>query len=643
MNKNQLLYYAIMNVNDSNNVDYFDHFVPFVKEALRVSGTKTISSNELKKSIKAHFKIDLPISVVNTILKRKLLQSGYIKRENKTLIPDFDKLQESKFNELKQKMLEKHEKLIDEIALFAHERYELKVEKIKVEEALEAFLEKHQLVLLETSLLPSSLKIKDDNKKQEGIDIIISQYIKSIYAAQSVSFEYLIDIVKGNMLTNTLYYKEDVHTINMKFKGTEVFFDSTFLIYALGLAGEARQEPCLELIQMLRKSNAILKVLRINIDEINGILEWCKNNLTTCVSDHHGTISYFLDNGFGPSDIERIIYALEKELEEKLHISIVDSVGYEEYTHVISHEGLDDCLKNNMTYRRESARERDVQAVSAIMRLRKGWKTIHIENSRAIFVTNNFSLAQNVKNYFYDENNPRIIPPVLHDSVITNLMWLKNPSEAPDLPRQRLIAETFAATHPQEHLWKRYIEAVNIFESTNQGISQEDIVRLRYSQGAREILMEKTLGNEDLITIGTVKEILAEIKNQEELKINELSTEKEKEIEELKGFITVYKQEVAATTEIRAEKILKIAKKRAKWITDGIFLLISLFIGVIIYFVPYIQSLNFNSIIKNVVIFGLVTIPSVLGLLNINLIPFKTKTNNYLEEKILLSIKRKYL
>lgn len=102
-------------------------------------------------------------------------------------------------------------------------------------------------------------------------------------------------------------------------------------------------------------------------------------------------------------------------------------------------------------------------------------------------------MAQNVKNYFYDENNPRIIPPVLHDSVITNLMWLKNPSEAPDLPRQRLIAETFAATHPQEHLWKRYIEAVNIFESTNQGISQEDIVRLRYSQGAREILMEKTL------------------------------------------------------------------------------------------------------------------------------------------------------
>jgi hypothetical protein len=36
-----------------------------------------------------------------------------------------------------------------------------------------------------------------------------------------------------------------------KFRGTEVYFDTLFLLNALGYGGEAQREPCIELLNLL--------------------------------------------------------------------------------------------------------------------------------------------------------------------------------------------------------------------------------------------------------------------------------------------------------------------------------------------------------------------------------------------------------
>lgn len=641
MNKEQLLTYAIMTVNNNDNKDYYDNFIPFVKEALRTCGDDIISANELKKNIKTVFQLDLPINVVNTILRKRLRPQGYIKLENQRYIPNFDRLQDSNFTDIRQQMLEKHSRLTNEIIEFGNKKYGKTINEIEAEACLEKFINKYQVSLLVNSLEVSPITIDEQDDSSE-LDIILASYIKECEKNQSLSFEYLIDIVKGTMLTNALYYNQELNTIDMKFKGTEVYLDSSFLIYALGLAGKARQEPCTELLTMLKESNAILRVFRHNIEEIIGILEWCKNNLTSSSNDFHGTISHFISNGYNVSDIERVIFSVEKEIEEKLRIKIVDTTDYEEHQFIISEQELEHYLQQNIRYPRKNALERDVQSVSGITRLRKDKKSLHVENCRAVFITTNLSLAQNIKKYFYNEEMPRLIPPVLHDSTITNLVWLKNPSKAPDLPSKKLIAECYAATAPREHLWKRYIDALNIYERANE-ITQEDLVLLRYTPGARELLVDSTLGDENAVTIGTVKDILAEIKYRQETDLRELEKQKEMEIQFLKETIQQSKAEAASSIEKRELKIKDIAKSRAKLTTRGITLVISLVFGLLLYYVPAIPGLNIPSIIKISFVVMISVIPSVLGLFNINLLPVLKRMNSYFEDKYEDNLRNRYL
>ncbi|MBU0940245.1 MAG: hypothetical protein KKD36_02295 [Bacteroidetes bacterium] len=617
MKNNHLLSYAILNVNEQADIDYYDNFVPFIKETLRTSGKDIISANELKSDVKATFDLELPINVVNTILKRRLRPQGYITYSDQKYVPNYERLEETSFTDIRNKMLEKHNKLVNEFVFFAKENYEYHLSKEDAEIHIQKFIEKNYIQLLENEK-KSEIKITEENNEQ--IEVILAKFILLCKEENLLNFNYLIDIVKGTMLANSLYYT-DLETIEMKFKGTEIYFDSTFIIYALGLAGEARREPCIELITMLRKSKAILKVFRHNIEEIGGILEGCKNNLAKGKLDFHGTVSNFLDKGYSESDIDRIIYALEDEVEKgSLKFKIQENVLFDNHKYVIAEKDLEEQLKSNMRYTRQAALDKDVQSVSAIMRLRKGEKSLKIEKSRAIFVTTNNSLVTNVTKFFLNEEMPRYIPPVLHDSIITNLVWLKMPGKGPDLPIKRVIAECYAALAPKEHLWKRYIETLNIYEATNE-ITKEDVINLRYSHGARELLIDKTLGDEDAITIGTVKEILSEIEQGTTNRIIEAHKNMEKEKDELEKTLAATVEEKANSNDQKLIRVAEIARKRAKFGTLTIAFIVCGIISFLLYEVALLNEAEISRWVLKAIGICIPIIITILGLINVNLLP----------------------
>lgn len=616
MKKNHLLSYAILNVNQQANLDYYDNFVPFIKETLRTSGRDVISANELKNGVKEAFDLDLPINVINTILRKRLLPKGYIKFSNHSYTPNFERLEETHFTDIRNNMLEKHNKLVNEYIIFAKDNYDHSLLQEEAETYIQNFIEKNYIQLLEKNSR-NETKIEEEN--YDKAEVILAKFILRCKEEDSLSFTYLIDIVKGTMLANTLYYTE-LETIEMKFKGTEIYFDSTFIIYALGLAGEARREPCIELIAMLKESKAVLRVFRHNIEEITGILEGCKNNLAKGKLDFHGTVSNFLDKGYTESDVDRIIYALEDEVEEKLRIKIKENASFDEHKYVISEKDLEEHLKSNMKYTRQTALDRDIQSISAIMRLRKNEKYLKLEKCRAIFVTTNTSLVRNTTKFFLDEEVPRYIPPVLHDSVLTNLVWLKMPARGPDLPIKRVIAECYAALSPKEHLWKRYLETLSIYEATNE-ITKEDVINLRYTQGARELLIDKTLGDEDAVTIGTVKEILQEIDKVNEDKITEAQKEMEKEKTELEKSLAASVHEKTNEKEQKLRRVAKIADRQAKNWTLVLGFLVCGLISFLLYKIAVLNESEISPWLWPILI-AITILPTILGLINVNLLPF---------------------
>ncbi|WP_430477219.1 hypothetical protein [Bacillus cereus] len=139
MKQKQLLTYAILTVNEGHNRDYYDNFVPFVKEVLRKSAVETISANDVKDRLKSMFQLDLPINVINTILKRRLRSKGYLRYESRTYKPNYEKLNETSFEEKRLKILEQHEKLINELVQFTRQQYKLEIDSLWAEKALEDF------------------------------------------------------------------------------------------------------------------------------------------------------------------------------------------------------------------------------------------------------------------------------------------------------------------------------------------------------------------------------------------------------------------------------------------------------------------------------------------------------------------------
>jgi hypothetical protein len=167
-------------------------------------------------------------------------------------------------------------------------------------------------------------------------------------------------------------------------------------------------------------------MLKHTINEIIGILEGCQYRLRTGdLIDNHGTMEYFLANNYTATDVDRLIYSVENEIEQKLKIRFFEKPSYtDELT--IDERGLTETLRESIKYTKEQALERDLTSISAIMRLRKLQSSIYIESCKALFITTNYNLAEVTKRYFLKEENNRIIPPVLPAYILTNLLWLKN-------------------------------------------------------------------------------------------------------------------------------------------------------------------------------------------------------------------------
>src|SRR5207249_4866764 len=104
----------------------------------------------------------------------------------------------------------------------------------------------------------------------------------------------------------------------------------------------------------------------------------------------------------------------------------------------------------------------DLDSLTAIYRLRQGEFPYRLELSRAIFVTTNSSLAKASSRFFREEYGDAAsrVPHCTLDHVLAMIVWLKTPLKAPNLPRVRIIADSYAALNPPVALWKEYLDEI---------------------------------------------------------------------------------------------------------------------------------------------------------------------------------------
>ncbi len=95
----------------------------------------------------------------------------------------------------------------------------------------------------------------------------------------------------------------------------------------------------------------------------------------------------------------------------------------------------------------------------------------------------------------------------MSDQVFTTLVWLKAVKKVPDLPKERLVANCYAALNPSEELWQKYLKEADKLLKLNR-ISAHDFAVLVHSLEARRNLMDSTFGDDEVCLEGTVEEVL---------------------------------------------------------------------------------------------------------------------------------------
>jgi len=302
---------AILKVNwDELKTDYLENFVPIVAECIRLSQEDVVSLPNLQADLQNRFGLRIPQNAINAILRR-VHKRGYIRSDNKIYKRNTSKLEGLNFHGVQQQVLRMHESVIDHLIRFCAERFSTAWSLIEAENAFQAYAEENQLLIISsqdfTPLISSSSHVAQSSK------YIVGAFVQHLLDTHSSDFEYVETIVKGNLLANAIFLP-DPNKANRKFRKTQIYFDTSFLVFALGYAGRARRDPCTELLNMLYENGAELRCFKHTLEEVRGVLDACAYRIGQGqLREAYGpSIEYFISIGSTASDIELYIAHLER-------------------------------------------------------------------------------------------------------------------------------------------------------------------------------------------------------------------------------------------------------------------------------------------------------------------------------------------
>ncbi|MFI5004299.1 MAG: hypothetical protein ACHQE6_04725 [Solirubrobacterales bacterium] len=498
---------GILTINWNENRDSVANFAPFIVQALKETEDHVVTVGGIQDLVRHTFDLQIPQGALNTILRRAT-REGYATIEHGVLSPNHAKLADFDLRSKRADVERQRAALLVRLRRFAEVEFHMTWSPRDVEKALLAYVSAQAMPLLAATV--GGEKFHTDEPVRHS-EVVVNRFVQSLCAEDPVGLRYLVTFVKGSMLANALYLPEGFGSIKRHFGSTHIYLDTRLVLEAIGYADEAISQPVRELVELLRRFNASMRIFEHTVREIEGILDTAARLLKTRSSEPYegSVLEYFLKMGINSADAERLIASLPTRL-ERAEIEVVAppphsrSLGLDE-------RRLASVLRDAIPHQREEARQHDVDSLTAIHRLRSGRPYRRLESCPAIFVTTNATLVSASAAYFHEAHRDQSIPICIHDHAMTTLAWLKDPAGASDLPRKQMIADSFAAMDPPTNLWRKYLEEAK--RLCNSGsISEDDFIMLRFSVEARQALMTLTYGDSEFFTEGTVPEVLARAK-----------------------------------------------------------------------------------------------------------------------------------
>lgn len=502
-----LISLAMLKVNwDQFQQDYIENFVPFVAIGLRTNAQPEVSLQQLQRNITESFGLTIPQGALKTIVKR-CVKKKYAAAVHGVYRRNDDALKVIDISDTQRRLVRQQNHLTERLVVFAERRHSLKWSTEQAENALLGYVQEQAVLILDLTI--EGRPIPAPITSPAHADFVVNSFIMHLHDCEPQGFEYLIDIVKGAMLANALMYPH-LSDVGRHFQGVKIYFDTTLLLRLLGLEGPERAAPCRELITLLKEQHAQLRYFNHTLLELKGVMHGLESAVRGGNSSNGANseaLIYLKSQGKSASDITLEIARVEKSLA----LLGIHKVARPPATIALTvdEERLKVTLNDEVHYRYESTLTHDLDALTAIHRLRRGQAVTKIEECPALFVTANEKVARASLRFFTEEcpDMRDSLPHCVLDHALTTIAWLKTPLSAPHLPQKQVIADCYAALAPNESLWKRYVEEIDGLNQRGD-IGEDDYRLLRYSLDARAVLVNVTYNEPDAFAEGTVEQIL---------------------------------------------------------------------------------------------------------------------------------------
>lgn len=559
---------VVLNMNDSSalitvamlstmlkerNADYLELISPFVLTLLPNRIGDAVDINTIIRKLSADYGFEhFPALVVEKILNRYGKQKhGYVeKRYNVYYVK---KLYESeKFFQNQSKIRDAQSQVINQLCKYLrnNSRYS-DIDENRSRELFLLFLEQKGLVFVNGIEQLRTITSKDYDIFQ------VARFVLEEHKNRSTTYGYIVEVVRGFFVYKSIYFfgrDGDINTLSLM-KGTTVYFDTPFLIEALGWNSQEGKLAALELMRLISDCGGSMKTFTHLVDEVQGILRAFGRDVL-----YRSTFSlqYLLDKQYDQMDISRLIGTLEEKL-SSLNISVVNPVSMNELN---SNEFLplqvnDFSGEIEKLYRLDyptTRSDNDVLSIASIYRLRGNASAKSLNNCTAVLVTTNTGLV-NIVEEFYKSITTHTVRYIMSDIDLTSILWLCSWQEKSNLPSIVLLENAYAACAPTKEL-------LDVFGSTIDKLLGEGIINkdealiLRTQYVPRENLIEITQNDPSKVNDKMVLEILQSYSQS-------LIEDKNKEVAELKQSLLTSKKREEERKAIAIDRAEALATKEA--------------------------------------------------------------------------------
>jgi hypothetical protein len=268
-----------------------------------------------------------------------------------------------------------------------------------------------------------------------------------------------------------------------RFQDLTVAFDSLILFAAIDLMGVANGVAAKETLTLLRETGARTVAFDKTVWEMRNILAVYERLLATAggrLSLHPTALTHHvLTTRLSSADINVISSTLEKRL-DRVGVRII-KVPPHDPRFTLDEQALAEALKDPGNPETDTPRIRhDVDCIAGVLTLRGAGTVTSIERSGAIFCSSGGRVVSNAQQWFSTQGEHGI-PPIVHQTALTSIAWLKKPAAAPDIKLHELAAVCWAVMRPTRETWNKFVQCLRNLR-TDGSITDDETAALVSSE-----------------------------------------------------------------------------------------------------------------------------------------------------------------